>query len=461
MPKNKYMKFDIAIRDYYGCTNTAVAFSRLLYWFGKKPGGFYKFKQACKKHPLYKKGDSWGEELGMSRKVIDPIFSRLVNHHSTKSDFLKQEDKFKGKMFASYTNHKTNQTYYFIDREGVDSFLSKLSIRKQAQPPLPSLSDVPQPVDNLAKESEIVPFNQPSDVPNVPPLARTHPDLSVFQTSTSLLGSAPRDSLEVEREKEKLSSKKMVELWNSYTQDKVIWYPSTAAKLYKILVDFFNGCLESFKKYCSAIGNTPFLIGKAPNSNFKAFFYWAIQPEIIKSIFQGAYGVKDILSQIGNVSEQSKLQYEINTITYEILNLEKKIEHSKQSVIDSQKKLISEHQKTISQEVKDEILKSVQEEIDEKFPLVESSKWEDVAIMRDLLRNVQSLTNVQYDAALVNYSHIKLNLCKAEDIIPPELFAAKQSLEEKRAALCKRLEHVIIENSKAQKVIKTLVERAA
>ena len=81
--------------------------------------------------------------------------------------------------------------------------------------------------------------------------------------------------------------------------------------------------------------------------------------------------------------------------------------------------------------------------------------------MRDLLRNVQSLTNVQYDAALVNYSHIKLNLCKAEDIIPPELFAAKQSLEEKRAALCKRLEHVIIENSKAQKVIKTLVERAA
>src|SRR4051812_31201077 len=108
MARNNYLKFDIAVRDYYGSNNTAIAFARLLYWARKQPRGFYKFKQPCKKHPLYKKGDSWGEELGMSRKVLDPIMDRLVNRHLTKREYLRTPDKFNGKMFSSYTNHKTN-----------------------------------------------------------------------------------------------------------------------------------------------------------------------------------------------------------------------------------------------------------------------------------------------------------------------------------------------------------------
>ena len=447
MRKNIYLKFDIAVRDYYGSNNTAIAFARLLYWFGKKPDGFYKFKQPCKKHPLYKKGDSWGEELGMSRKILDPIFSRLVNHHSTKRDFLKQADKFKGKMFASYTNHKNHQTYYFIDREAVTSFLSSLSLQNPITPP-PFSSDVPQAVDNSSQEVKIRSSKRSCDVPNVPPLARAHPLPSQLQTNTSLIGDV-REVIDAGKEEEKLSSKKMVELWNSHTQDKVVWYASTASRLYKVLADFFGGCLEAFKKYCSAIGNTKFLMGKAPNSKFKAFFYWAIKPEVIKSIFQGAYGVQDILSQIGNISEQDKLQYEINTTGYEILNVEKAIEYSKQKVIDDQNKLIREHKEIISQEVKDEILMSIEDEVGQKYSGYSKSDRE-------------MLTRVHYDSALVNYSRVQLNLCKPEDIVASsELISKKQSLQEKRAALCKRLEQVLKENLEAKKSVQILVESAA
>jgi hypothetical protein len=441
--RNSYLKFDLAVRDFYGSNNTAIAFSRLLYWFRKKPDGFYKFKQPCRKHPLYKKGDSWGEELGMSRKILDPIFSRLINHHGTKRDFLKQADRFKGKMFASYTNHKTNQTHYFIDRDAVDSFLHSLSIKNPLQCPLPSSGDVPS-------EAKTIPSDQSCDVPVVPPLARAHPSSPVLQTITSLSCDVP-EAIDVEKEKEKLSSKKMVELWNSHTQDKAIWYKSCASKLYRILTDFFGGRLEAFRKYCAAIGNTKFLMGNAPNSKFKAFFYWAIKPEVIKSIFQGAYGVQDILSQIGNISEQDKLQYEINTIGYEILNVEKKIEYSKQEIIDSQEKMIREHRQTVSDEVKGQILRDVEDEVNEKYPLEGYSQ-----------KNREMLVNVQYHTALVNHSRAELKLCKPEDIvIPPELFAKKKSLEESRATMCKRLEQVMKENLEAQKGIQTLVERAA
>lgn len=451
MARNNYLKFDIAVRDYYGSNNTAIAFSRLLYWFGKKPDGFYKFKQACRKHPLYKKGDSWGEELGMSRKVLDPIFSRLVNHHSTKRDFLKQADKFKGKMFASYTNHKTNQTYYFIDCEAVQSFLSSLSVSHPIQSPLPSSSDVPQPVDNLAKESKIVPSNQCSDVPIAPPLAHARQTAINTQTNTSLSRSVPREVIDPEKEKEKLSSKKMVELWNSHTQDMVAWYPSTASRLHKVLADFFGGCLEAFRKYCAAIGNTKFLMGKAPNSKFKAFFYWAIKPEVIKSIFQGAYGVKDILSKIGNESEAEKLENEYNTISYDIQKAKDKIEYSKKQVIETQEKDIREHQQTISQQAKDDILKTVQEEVSKTYDLCAYSQTEK-----------GWLINPKYHFALVDYSRAQLNLCKLEEIVVPQALLNEQKrLEDRRISICKRLQEIVKENHKEQQRIETLIEKAA
>jgi hypothetical protein len=437
--KNTYLKFDTAVRDYYGSNNTAIAFARLLYWCRRNPNGFYKFKQPCK-HPLYNKGDSWSEELNMTKEVMAPIFSRLVTYYKSKNEYRNSTDKFNGKLFCSYTERNTNKTYYFMDNEAVEAFLESLNAKV---PPLPS-SALP------SQTSKITPPRPPRAAAITPPLHAGASNSLNTQTITSL-PTEPSQVVGTPTEEEKLSSQKMVGLWNSHTQDTVVWYPSTASKLYKVLADFFGGCLEAFKKYCKAIANTNFLMGKAPNSKFKAFFYWAIKPEVIKSIFQGAYGVKDILSRIVNDSEAVNLEREYETITYKIQNVKDRIEYSKRQVIDAQEKSIREYQQTISQEVKDHLLKQVESEVKKAYDLSTYSQQER-----------GWLINPKHQAALINYSRDKLNLCNPEDIIiPQELIDEQRQLEDRRVAICKRLQEIVKQMREEQQKIESLVDKAA
>ena len=243
----------------------------------------------------------------------------------------------------------------------------------------------------------------------------------------------------------------MIEIWNSHIQDNVVWYPSTASRLYRILLDFFGGCMDAFKKYCAAIANTKFLMGKSPNSKFKAFFYWAIKPEVIKSIFQGAYGVKDILSKIVNESEEDRLEKEYNSIDYEILNAETKIKNSRQKIIDAQEKSIQEYRQTISEKIKDEIHQVAIREIDQTHPVGSC-----IESMRKMLVNVKS------HQALIDFSRSKLNLCNPDEIkTPQELIDSLEALKSRRVEICKRFQEIVKENQKKKKEIESLVDKAA
>lgn len=366
MIRNNYLKIDINIRNYYGSNNTAMVFARLMYWFDKKPDGFYKFKQACSKHPLYNKGDSWGEELGMTRKVLDPIINRLVTPYLTKSAYLKSEDKFAGKMFCSYTNHKTNQTFYFMNKEAVDKFLSMVSPKKM-------VSDAPKP-------AKIMPSILPCDVPLDPPLAHTHPDLPCIQTITSLTGNAPEDVLNSKREQDKLISQEMVNTWNSHMADQVIWYPSYAKTLCNVLKEFFRGCLKTFKRYCLTIASADFLTGKARNSRFKAFLFWAIKPETIQKILLGAYGVKNFFSF--SDPEEKNLEAETRRLTNQIAFVDKHISVFEDNAKREQLKLVDELKQSLDPE---EIL-ICKDESDrlfyEKYLYDPSDKSRDIAMLR-------------------------------------------------------------------------------
>lgn len=421
------------VENHYKSNKVSRVFGQLHYWSTKMPNGFYKFKEACK-HPLYKKDQSWSESLNMTPRMFNPVFNMLVNHHKSKNDYRNSIDKFGGKMFCSYTERNTNKTYYFMDKEAVDNFLFSLT---GDLAPSPSRS---KEIDTYQETTKSMPSCGPRNQQDVVPLACAHQTAINTQTITSLDVDAPSKVMDAQREEEKLSSQKMVELWNSHTQDKVVWYSSTSSRLCKVLKDFFGGCLESFRRYCAAIGNTKFLMGKAPNSTFKAFFYWAIKPEVIKSIFQGAYGVGKIF--FGTESEENKLLNEYNSIGYEILNVENKIKYSKQEIIDAQKKSIKEHQQTISDEIKNDILKSIEGQVNESNPT---------------LRKI--LVNVQYDKALKNYSHSILNLCQPEDIvIPQELLDERNRLQERRFAIGKRLQQIANEKAYFQKQTEQILD---
>lgn len=55
-----------------------ILLQQLIYWHTKMKGPFYKFIEPCN-HELYKKGDSWIEELGFSKKEFGTAFHILRN----------------------------------------------------------------------------------------------------------------------------------------------------------------------------------------------------------------------------------------------------------------------------------------------------------------------------------------------------------------------------------------------
>lgn len=438
MAHSSYAKFDIAVRNYYGSINTAIVFDRLLYWSKRYPEGFYKFKRPCgDTNKLYKRGDSWEEELGMLRKTLDPIFNRLVQSYSSKRLYLKEGDKFKGKMFVSYRNRKTSQTFYIINQEAVDKFLESLKIKRK----ITTSPSIEKENDKKNHESLVMSQNRFSTVPDEHSFARAHP-IDSIQTITTLDTDVSTDINHEAKKKEELSSKAMIKAWNSHMQDNTIWYASNASKLYRILNEFFAGCIERFEKYCKCVASSKFLTGRATNSRFKAFFYWIIKPQVIRSIFEGAYGVEKMMYWTQNQSDKEKLEKEYNSIGYEIINAEKKIEYAKQKIIIDQQKLIKDHQQTVDEKIKDDILKSIESKIDEPNP-----------IMRKVL------VNVQYHDALKKYSHDKLNLTNPEDVpIPPQFIDELNLLREKRINVGKRMQEINDEIQKAQMNFGTLVE---
>ncbi len=337
------MKIDTTIRNYYNSNEKALAFGSLMYWANKNPDGFYKFKFPCK-HPLYRKGDSWSETLGLTKRKLESTFSGLVTHHKSKNDYRKSEDKFAGKMFCSYTERNTNKTFYFMDKERVDEFLSSLSLTG----PLPhsEISSPSEPPINRSLET-----SRGAHVAS--PLVRARQKPINTQTITSI------------SEEEKSISKEMVDIWNSHMGDSQVWYPSTAPRLYKTLRDFFKGCLENFKNYCKATASSLFLTGKS-QSKFRAFFFWAIKPETIQSILRGAYGVKNFFTMSDPLI--SKLKNDLSHINNQEKLVDKAIEHHEKEIRQGQKQLVKEMKASLPKERLYAISRDSKRDFYKKYP---------------------------------------------------------------------------------------------
>lgn len=99
---------------------------QLDYWFEKKPNGFYKFLEPPEKnHDMYRPGDSWCEELGISKGEFRTAFDRIGGRYRSKSEYDEaiKTDRFKGKYYCSYLDRRTNLTWYFRNHELLDAKL--------------------------------------------------------------------------------------------------------------------------------------------------------------------------------------------------------------------------------------------------------------------------------------------------------------------------------------------------
>jgi hypothetical protein len=105
-----------------------VVMQQLDFRFDSNPDGFYKFLEPCDKstNPLYKDGDSWREELGMSAQEFRTAFDQIGVRYSSKTEFDKVVDKFQGKYYCSYHDKLSRLTYYFRNHTLIDSKLNSL-----------------------------------------------------------------------------------------------------------------------------------------------------------------------------------------------------------------------------------------------------------------------------------------------------------------------------------------------
>ncbi len=273
---------------------------QLDYWFSKKPNGFYKFLEPCN-HPLYKAGDSWSEELGISRRVFNAVFDLIGIRYNSKTAFREAKDKFQGKLYASYHDRKTHKMFFIRN--------SELHQQKEKTLPITNIS-------NLKKISQKTSISQDKVI-----LKSTNSSLSNIRSSNDTncrsyggtIGGKNKDSFtnitsssvdtEIKAQTKKsddfTESKKIAEemknIWIEEIGEPEINHLSSAliARINQSYLSVFDSSLEKWRIYCRQIASSHFLMGEKRGANFKARLTWAIKPETFERIQAGDFTLGD------------------------------------------------------------------------------------------------------------------------------------------------------------------------
>lgn len=132
-----------------GSVTGTVFLSQVLYWWiksGRKP--FYKFNAPCE-HRQYKAGDSWQEELGMSRDELETAREAVAEKTT--------EDKVIPRQYVTYWRDGGNRTWYRLNEEKLErdlAFIYAEPIGGKSQPDEDRLRESPNsgwenpPTDN-------------------------------------------------------------------------------------------------------------------------------------------------------------------------------------------------------------------------------------------------------------------------------------------------------------------------
>jgi len=110
-----------------GSIKTAILLDRMEYWFKVKSwkGEFHKFMEPCD-NTLYREGDSWTEELGMSSRSITNALKPICIRYKSKGSFMRAKDKFQGRIYARYHNRQLNVYFFVRNNSKAESLLSAI-----------------------------------------------------------------------------------------------------------------------------------------------------------------------------------------------------------------------------------------------------------------------------------------------------------------------------------------------
>lgn len=303
-----YIKFYPGIKTSIGCGKATLILGRFEYWFTKYKNGFYKFIEPCS-HPLYRTGDSWAEEIGFSRKVFTKAFDLIGVRYKSKSAFQKSQDKFRGKLYASYHDRKANQTYFFRNHEFANQVIRNFFMKKEkSAPPRPNKIKNHEPfIDELSRpkgRSRNLPTGRSSYI--------------YIQRNTSSLRDnlAPQEPPTFDQDQQKVMEE-MIAIWKEEVGEIGV-FPSKHLlnRFNEAFVNFFDQSIESWKSYCQMISSSKFLMGEAQNKFFKkAWILWAITENAIERIRGGVFKLGD--RQTTTDKKNNDLEFKIKTLEKE------------------------------------------------------------------------------------------------------------------------------------------------
>ena len=272
MKQRHFIKFDPNIKKLTGCDRATLILEKVEVFFRKQPNGFYKFIEPCS-HPLYKKEDSWAEELGCDRKCFTRSWDKIGLRHKSRRAFEATEDKFEGKLYASYYDRHLNQMFFIRNHDLANE----------------TLEEFYEPKKQKAR-AEDTQATKTNDSLTLKPLSTGH-----FVRSYN---DAKKTSLELSKDNSHASDeivKKMIDIWTAIVGEgkgQIELRGKIIAFLKKAFTDSFNSCLQKWKAYCISITCSKFLMGE--KTSFKATLEWALKFDVIAKILSGEhYGIGD------------------------------------------------------------------------------------------------------------------------------------------------------------------------
>jgi hypothetical protein len=296
MKPHNFVKYHPQIDQITGSQQGTLILSALEYWFIKKPDGFYKFMEPCA-HRLYKKGDSWLEEVGLVRKRFARAFEEFGIKYPSRSAFENAEDKFEGKLYASYYDRYSNRTFFVRNHDLANETLKPYFKAKK--------------VDDQKGEGS---SNKSADSLPHKPLSNGHNGRSYKDTKST------SENLSKDKSHAEEIIKKMIEIWTALVEegrDQIELTSKRIAYLKQAFRDKFDSCLEKWNKYCQEIASRRFLMGE--KTPWRASLDWALKFANIQKVFDGHYGTADrtpktILPSYSNLEDQIYSSNEVQEI---------------------------------------------------------------------------------------------------------------------------------------------------
>ncbi len=306
----------------------AILQHQLEYWFSKYSHGFYKFIEPCK-HPLYKAGDSWTEEIGYSRPVFNRAFDSIGMRYNSKTEFMNAKDKFQGMLYASYYDRKTNKTFFvrnpnFIPKKESFDNANKEATRRSAAKDILS-SQNPKIFDHEKRGGASLNNHSRNETNNHSyggTIGGKNKNSFTVITSSSSVTKSEVQKADVFSESKKIAEE-MKKIWmeevglqeGSYLSQPLV---SWMSKSYQ---ETFNNSLDLWRQYCRQIASSKFLMGEKEKINFKAKLSWAIKHETFERIQAGDFTLGDRVVVLSKGQQQKEDEKAIQETRQEFLEL--------------------------------------------------------------------------------------------------------------------------------------------